>query len=101
MRQQRGLVDHVIHLVDRQDHRTLQIAQLVDDHLVIRRPMGAFNHEDHQLDIADGAAGRTVHQAVDRPLLLDVQPRGIHIDSLVGAFRMDAHDAVTGGLRLT
>ena len=101
MRQQVGLFLHVIHFVDRQDDRRFAVTQLVQHHLVVRRPAGAFHNENHQLYVADRAARRLVHQAVDGALLFHVQARGIDVDRLIRAFSMDADDAVTRGLRLT
>ncbi len=101
MRQQIRLLLHVIDLVNRQDHRRSAVAQLVEHHLIVRRPAGTFHHEDHQLNVADRAAGRLVHQAVDGALLFHMQARGVHVDGLVSAFGMDPRDAVTRGLRFT
>ncbi|AEW74807.1 hypothetical protein EcWSU1_03379 [Enterobacter ludwigii] len=101
VRQQIGFFLHVVHFVDRKDHRRFTVAQFVQHHFVVRRPAGAFHHENHQLYVANRAARRLVHQAVDGALLFHVQARGINVDRLIGAFRVDTDDAVTRGLRLT
>jgi len=101
MRQQDAFILNVVHFVDGQHYRHFVVAQLVEHHLVVRRPARAFDHEDHQLDVADRAAGRAVHQAVNGALLFHVQPGRVHVDGLVFAFGVNAHNAVTRGLRLT
>ncbi|MOA47623.1 hypothetical protein D3C78_1702750 [compost metagenome] len=53
MRQQLGFVGNVVDLVDRQQHRAFQAAQLVDHHFIIGSPVRTFNDEDHQLDVTD------------------------------------------------
>ncbi|MNY70668.1 hypothetical protein D3C86_2088500 [compost metagenome] len=53
MRQQLGFVGNVVDLVDRQQDRAFQAAQLVDHHFIVGSPVGAFHYEDHQFDVAD------------------------------------------------
>ena len=101
VRQQIGFLLHVVHFIDCEDHRRFAVAQLVQDHFVVRRPAGAFHNENHQLYVANGAARRLVHQTVDGALLFHVQARCIDVDRLIRAFSMDTDDAVTRGLRLT
>ena len=101
MRQQIGFFLHVVNFVDGEDDRRFAVAQLVQHHLVVRRPAGAFHNENHQLHVANRAARRLVHQTVDGTLLFHVQARGIDVDRLIRAFSMDTDDAVTRGLSLT
>ena len=88
----------VVDLVDRQHHRALEVAQLAEHHLVVLGPVGTVDHEHHHGHVPQGTGGGAVHQAVDGPLLFDVQTRGIHIDGLVVILGVDPQDPVTGGL---
>ena len=99
MRQQIGFFLHVIHFVHREDHRRFAIAQFVEHHFVVRRPAGAFNDKNHQLNVANRAARRFVHQAVNSAFFFHMQARGINVDRLIRAFSMDPHNAVTSCLR--
>lgn len=56
--------------------------------------------KNHQLNIANGAARRFVHQTVNGAFFFHMQAWGINVDRLIRAFSMDPHNAVTSCLRL-
>ena len=101
MRQQIPFFLYVVDFVDRQNHRRFAVAQLVEHHLIVRRPAGTFNDENNQLNVANRAACRFVHQAVYRTFFFHMQARGIDVDRLVRAFSMNTNDAVTRRLRFS
>lgn len=60
----------------------------------------AKTDKNHQLNIANRAARRFVHQAVNGAFFFHMQARCIDVDRLIRAFSMDPHNAVTSCLRL-
>ena len=99
MRQQHLLVGDAVDLVDRQDHRTAHLADLLQHQFVFIGPACAFHHEHHHVDILQGIAGSPVHIAVHGAFAAAMQTRGVDIDRLYLAFGLDTEDTVAGGLR--
>jgi len=59
-----------------------------------------LHHEDHHIHPAQGFRHRAVHGAVQGIAILQLEARCVHEDPLRRVISVDAHDAVTRGLRL-
>ena len=88
-----------VHLVDRQNDRAFHPLQLLQNHVVGRRPGQLVDHEHHHINIDQRRVGSFVHVAVECTGLVFVHARGIDVDRLDRAVGFDAQYLVARGLR--